>query len=49
MMNIPKQEKKNGEKSFSFLRYLYLNRELQILSIPNRILVIGSHRVNKHP
>ena len=36
-------------KSFSFLRYLHLNREVQIFTIQNRILLISSPCVNKHP
>ena len=37
------------DKFFPFLRELRLNREQQILIIPNRILVIGSQCVNKRP
>ena len=36
-------------KRFSFLRYLHLNWELQILAILNRRLAIDSQCANKHP
>ena len=40
---------KNSRKFFFFLRELDFNRERQILTIRNRILVIGSPCVNKNP
>ena len=40
---------KTWRKCFSFLRYLHLNRELHILTIPNRKLVTESQCVKKHP
>ena len=40
---------KKLRQSFSFFRSLHLNREWQILTIWNRILVILSQCVNKHP
>ena len=40
---------KKFSKSFSFSRYLHLNWEWQILAILNRIDVIGSQCVKKHP
>ena len=40
---------KKIRKCFLFLRYLDLNTERQILTILNRILVIGSPCVNKQP
>ena len=40
---------KNSRKFFLFLRELDLNRERQILTIRNRILVISSPCVNKNP
>ena len=40
---------KNSRKCFFFLRELDFNRERQILTIQNRILVIGSPCVKKNP
>ena len=40
---------KNSRKCFFFLRELDLNRERQILTIRNRILVIGRPWVKKQP
>ena len=40
---------KKPRKYFLFLRELDLNRERRILTIPNRILVLGSPCVNKNP
>ena len=40
---------KKSRKSFSFLTQLHLNRERQIVTIQNRILVIRSECVDKHP
>ena len=40
---------KNRENVFLFLRWLDLPRERQILTITNRILVIGSPCVSKQP
>ena len=40
---------KKFRKSFSFLTQVHFNKERRIVAILNRILVIGSQCVNKHP
>ena len=46
-MDVPQMEKKL-RKCFLFLIWYHFNKEQQILTLGNKILVIASPRVNKH-
>ena len=46
-MDVPQMEKK-FRKCFLFLIWYHFNKEQQILTLGNKILVIPTPRVNKH-